>query len=157
MSEFDQALVEAYWQRFLDSLPDTANKPTVYDADAFGDNPELADELSALVVEGIKTATCDDLWYYEAEDLPLPYVGEWWIVIDGSGLPVAVTETREVEIRRYNEVDAAFAFDEGEGDRSLAHWRDAHKRYFSRTLPAIGREFAEDMPLVCVRFRVAYR
>ena len=67
------------------------------------------------LLTGIKTATCDDLWSYEAEDLPLPYVGEWWIVIDGSGLPVAVTETPEVELRRYNEVDAAFAFDEGRG------------------------------------------
>lgn len=157
MSEFDRSLIEAYWQRFLDSLPDTMDKPTVYDADAFGDNPALADELSALVVEGVKTATCGDLWYYEAKELPLPYVGEWWIVLDGSGRPVAVTETTEVEIRRYDEVDAAFAFEEGEGDRSLAYWREAHKRYFGRTLPAIGREFSEDMPLVCVRFQVAYR
>ena len=75
----------------------------------------------------------------------------------GSGRPVAVTETTEVEIRRYDEVDAAFTFEEGEGDRSLAYWREAHKRYFGRTLPAIGREFSEDMPLVCVRFQVAYR
>ncbi len=97
MSEFDRPLIEAYWQRFLDSLPDSVDKPTVYDADAFGDNPELADELAALVVEGIKTATCGDLWYYEANDVPLPYVGEWWIVLDGRGSPVAVTETMEVD------------------------------------------------------------
>ena len=157
MSEFNQTVIEAYWQRFLDSLPDTVDKPAMYSADAFGDNPELADELSALVVQGIKTATCGDLWHYQTQGLPLPCVGEWWIVLDGSGQPVAVTETTEVELRRYDAVDAGFAFDEGEGDRSLVYWREAHRSYFSRTLPAIGREFAEDMPLVCERFRVVYR
>lgn len=157
MSEFNQIVIEAYWQRFLASLPDTADKPAVYDADAFGDNPALADELAALVVQGIKTATCGDLWSYQAEGEALPTVGAWWIVLDGSGQPVALTEVVEVELRRYDEVDERFAFDEGEGDRSLAYWREAHRSFFSRTLPAIGREFAADMPLVCERFRVVYR
>jgi len=49
-------------------------------------------------------------------------------------------------------VDAAFAHDEGEGDRSLAFWRSAHRAYFTR----LG-QFAEDMPLCCERFRVVQR
>ena len=157
MNEYDPSLIDAYWQRFLDSLPSSAERPAAYAADAFGDSPKLADELAVLVVEGKKTATCGDLWSYQTEGVPFPYVGGWWIVLDGRGQPVAVTETTEVELRRYNEVDARFAFDEGEGDRSLAYWREAHRSYFSRMLPSIGREFAEDMPLVCERFRVAYR
>lgn len=157
MSDFDRTVVEAYWQRFLDSLPEDAARPARYEADAFGDNPELADELAALVVRGVKTATCGDLWSYQAEGLPLTAVGDYWIVLDGRGQPVAITEITAVEVRRYNEVDERFAFDEGEGDRSLAYWREAHRTYFGRTLPAIGREFAEDMPLVCERFRVVYR
>ncbi len=55
-----------------------------------------------------------------------------------------------------HEVDASFARDEGEGDLSLAYWRAAHERYFTRALPRIGRSFAPDMPLVCERFRVIY-
>lgn len=49
-----------------------------------------------------------------------------------------------------------FAAAEGEGDRSLAYWRAAHWRYFSRTLLTISRAPAEDMPLVCERFRLLY-
>jgi uncharacterized protein YhfF len=111
---------------------------------AFGDGAKLADELLDLVIRGIKTATCS------TEDEPnISAPGERWVVLDGRGAPRCVIESVEVSYRRYNEVDAAFAYDEGEGDRSLAHWRDAHRRYFGR----MGK-FSEDMMLMCERFRL---
>jgi uncharacterized protein YhfF len=111
---------------------------------AFGDGPELADELLELVIKGIKTATCS------TEDEPNTSApGERWMVLDGRRTPRCVIESVEVSYRRYNEVDAAFARDEGEGDRSLDHWREAHRRYFTR----MGK-FSEDMMLMCERFRL---
>jgi uncharacterized protein YhfF len=111
---------------------------------AFGDSPALADELLELVLKGVKTATCS------TEDEPnMSKPGERWIVLDGRGHPRCVIESTEVSFRRYGEVDAAFAHDEGEGDRSLAYWRSAHRRYFER----LGR-FSEDMMLMCERFRL---
>jgi uncharacterized protein YhfF len=111
---------------------------------AFGDGPELADELLDLVVKGIKTATCS------TEDEPNTSTpGERWIVLDGRGEPRCVIESTEVSYRRYNEVDAAFACEEGEGDRSLPHWRAAHRNYFGRQ-----GKFSEDMMLMCERFRL---
>ena len=111
---------------------------------AFGDSPALADELVDLVLKGVKTATCS------TEDEPNTLKpGERWIVLDGHGEPRCVIESTEVTYRRYSEVDAAFARDEGEGDRSLAYWREAHRRYFGR----LGR-FSEDMMLMCERFRL---
>jgi uncharacterized protein YhfF len=47
---------------------------------------------------------------------------------------------------------AAFAYDEGEGDRSLAFWQAAHRTYFTRK-----GQFAEDMLLYCERFRLIER
>ena len=111
---------------------------------AFGDSPTLADQLLQLVIKRVKTATCS------TEDEPNTSVpGERWIVLDGRGEPRCVIETTEVTYRRFNEVDATFAHDEGEGDRSLAYWRDAHRAYFGR----LGR-FSEDMRLMCERFRL---
>jgi len=55
-----------------------------------------------------------------------------------------------------NEVDANFARAEGEGELSLNDWREAHRNYFSRVLTKSGKEFSEDIPLVCERFRVIY-
>jgi uncharacterized protein YhfF len=121
--------------------------PTAYQglrSFAFGDSPALADELLELVLKGVKTATCS------TEDEPnMSKPGERWIVLDGRGHPRCVIESTEVSFRRYAEVDAAFAHDEGEGDRSLAYWRSAHRRYFER----LGR-FSEDMMLMCERFRL---
>ena len=94
---------------------------------AFGDGPELADELLDLVVRGIKTATCS------TEDEPnTSTLGERWIVVNGRGEPACVIELTEVTYRRFGDVDAAFAFEEGEGDRSLTYWRSAHRDYFGR-------------------------
>ena len=51
---------------------------------------------------------------------------------DGAGHSRAVIETIELTQRRFPEVDAAFAYDEGEGDRTLSYWRKAHETYFTR-------------------------
>ena len=111
---------------------------------AFGDRPELADELLGLVIRGVKIATCS------TEDEPNTSTpGERWIVLDGHGEPRCVIETTEVSYRRFDEVEANFAFEEGEGDRSLDHWRKAHRAYFTRQ-----GKFSEDMMLMCERFRL---
>ena len=68
---------------------------------------------------------------------------------DGQGRPRAILETVEVERRRFEGVDAAFAHDEGEGDRSLAYWRRAHTDYFTRR-----GEFQPGMEVYCERFRL---
>ena len=154
----DEGRVEAYWRAYLKTLP--AGSPARdegYVAEPFGDGPELADELGALILAGTKTATCSALWEWEAEGETPAQPGEKSIVLDGEGGPLCVIETTEVEIRRFDEVDEEFASDEGEGDCSLEYWREAHRRFFGRTLPKIGRGFAEDLPLVCERFRVVYR
>jgi hypothetical protein len=53
-------------------------------------------------------------------------------------------------------VDAAFAWDEGEGDRTLVSWLHDHEAFFRRFLPTIGLQFDPDMPTVFERFDVLY-
>ncbi len=150
--------VSAYWQKFLSTLPsDSPYRSKTYVAEGWGDSPEMADELGALIAQGIKTGTCSALWEWEAEGNPIPQTGLITIALDGRGEPLCIVETTNVSIRTYNEVDADFARSEGEGDLSLAYWREAHRNFFSRSLPVIGKEFSEDMPLVCERFRLIYK
>lgn len=115
---------------------------------AFGDSPALADELLALVLSGRKTATCGALRDYGGAE-PVPVVGRRDVVLDGQGRRAAVIETVEVNRRRFDEVDAEFARDEGEGDLSYEFWREAHEAYFER-----NGGFSPDMILVCERFRL---
>ena len=117
---------------------------TALESFSFGDSAGLADELCALVLAGLKRATC-----WAAADGLLTDLGKRMVMLDGSGRPRAVLETVEITKRRFHEVDAAFARDEGEGDLSLEDWRAAHRRYFSRK-----GQFAEDMLLYCERFVV---
>ncbi len=148
--------IQAYWQAYLSTLPANAEMPTRYEAWGFGDSSTMANDLGALVKSGTKTATCSLLWEYEFDGDPLPKVGEHSIILDGKGEPLCIIETIEVETKPYIEVDAQFAYDEGEGDRSLAFWREAHWRFFSRSCDRIGRTIDERMPLICERFRVVY-
>ena len=149
--------IEAFWQDYLDTLPVDSLKPqTLPEAWYFGDSAKMAVELGELVQQGIKIATCSLLWEYEYDGDPIPRADELSIIIDYDWNPLCIIETTEVEIKPYNEVDAQFAYDEGEGDRSLQYWRDAHWRFFSRSCQRIGREISETMPLICERFRVIY-
>lgn len=150
-------LVTSYWQTYLDTLPpDSPVRAERYIAEGFGNSPAMADELGDLVVRDIKTATCSALWEWQAEGGSLPEVGLKTIVLNGRGEPWCIIETTEVTIRAFNQVDTAFAYEEGEGDRSLAYWREGHCYFFSHSLPRIGRSFDETMPLVCERFRIIY-
>jgi uncharacterized protein YhfF len=116
---------------------------------AFGDSPQMADALLALVIAGKKTATCGALRDYPEGSEDMPVVGRRDVVLDGQGRPAALIETFEVTIRRFDEMDEQFAHEEGEGQRTLADWRAGHEAYFTR-----NGGFSPDMLLVCERFRL---
>ena len=156
--------IEAYWtvarsQARLTEIPGyfgpTPLEVLTPPAWAFGATPEHADELLALVLEGTKTATASALWDYEAEGEDLPQVGALSIVLDGAGHPRALLETTEVAVVPFDEVSAEHAYLEGEGDRTLADWREVHQRFFTEH-PLHDRGFAPDMPIVLERFRLLH-
>lgn len=149
--------LKLFWQEYLNTLPEVERGDLkMPKAWAFGDSAEMADELGDLVVAGIKQATASLLWEYEAEGSEIPKPRDLSIILDGRGLPICLIETVEVDVKPFNQVESQFAFDEGEGDRSLEFWRDAHWRFFTRTCREIGRVPTEDMPVVCERFKLIY-
>ncbi|HSY85523.1 MAG TPA: ASCH domain-containing protein [Verrucomicrobiae bacterium] len=112
---------------------------------SFGDSPEMADELLALVLAGLKRATC----WAAAQGTQGVEVGLRSVVTDGQGKRRAVIETIELTRRRFMDVDESFAYDEGEGNRTLDDWRAAHRDYFTRE-----GTYADDMEVYCERFRL---
>jgi uncharacterized protein YhfF len=132
-------------------------EPLPADRFAFGASPELADELAALVVAGTKRATTSLLADHTAASDPLPAPGDRSVVLDGAGTPVCVIETTSVDIRRFEEVDTRFAFDEGEGDRSLAWWRTEHEQVFRARCHELGVTFSPKLEVVCERFHVIWQ
>jgi uncharacterized protein YhfF len=149
----DPAEVAAFWDRCRQAsavaLPDTL--PPAW---CFGDTVELADELIDLVVHGPKRATAGALADFEAENETLPSVGDLHIATDGAMRPRALLEVTDVRIGALSSVDEGFAFDEGEGDRTLESWLDAHTWFFTRSYARLGLEFHPDIPVVFERFAV---
>ena len=131
----------------LDSVP-----PPAW---SFGAGAEQADELLGLVLAGTKTATAGALWDYQAEEEALPQIGTLSIILDSLGRARALIETTEVQVVPFDEVTEEQARLEGEGDLSLAHWRQVHQRFFTEVADH-DRGFSTDMPVVWERFRVLY-
>ena len=150
--------VEAFWEGYLGTLPaEHPHRHARPDVFAFGDSPSLANELAALVQLGDKQATASLPAEFTSAGLPLPVAGDLSIVTRADGGPVAIIELTEVRQVPFQGVDAAFAADEGEGDRTLAWWRTAHRAYFSRVSAKLGCEFDESTLVICQRFRLVWR
>lgn len=54
---------------------------------SFGDSPEMADELSGLVIRGIKTASCGSLDSLQVDEMA-PEISSHAIILNGQGVPV---------------------------------------------------------------------
>ena len=128
-----------------------------YDAYYYG-YPEQADEILAALLRGDKRATTGLKCLYELENEPLPQVGQYSVILDSHGLPRCITRISNVEITRFRDISEEYAFIEGEGDKSLKYWKDAHREVFTRECREdAGIEFSEDMECVCEYFEVVYQ
>jgi uncharacterized protein YhfF len=141
------------WHAFQEA---TGSAAELIGAFAFGDSPAMADELADLVLHGPKRATAGLLLEHEHDGEPVPRPADCWVVLNGRGEPVCVIQTTEVQVKPLHEVDAAFAWAEGEGDRSLAWWRQAHDRYFSRRCGELGVAFSAEVIVVFERFDLVW-
>jgi uncharacterized protein YhfF len=113
---------------------------------AFGDSAEMAEELLDAVLAGEKTGTT----WASAFGRMGGKVGRLFVIQDGQGRDRALVEVTEFTERRFDAMDDAdFARSEGEGDRSLAHWRQVHEAFFTRQ-----GVFAADMPIWCCTFKL---
>lgn len=160
MPPLDLAAAAQMWDDYRKSC---ATDPGGYVVEYFGDSPALADSLLREVTHGQKRATSSLENEYLAENEPLPQVGSHWIASDGTGRPQIILRTCEVALRSFDQVDADFAYAEGEDDRSLASWRREHEKFWKRTQQAdFGKNWEPGMTtvpgerIVCERFEVVW-
>jgi uncharacterized protein YhfF len=161
----DDAAIEAFWvlarrQARFGTLPGYLGPSTLEvltpPAWSFGADPEQADRLLQLVLEGTKTATSSAREDYDLDGERLAEPGSLGILLDGRGRPRALVAVTAVEVKPFDEVTEADAYAEGEGSRTLAEWRTAHEDFFTRHDPH-GRGFRPDMPVVVERFEVLHQ
>lgn len=143
--------VEEFWASYR-AASGVADQP--YEVVSFGDSPALADELLALVRAGRKRGTASLLRDYTAETVPKP--GDHVLVLDGAGTPACIWRSAQIDIRPFIEVGEDFAAAEGEGDGSLAFWREGHSRYFGRQAAREDFPMHDRIEVVCERFEVVW-
>ena len=123
------------------------------DAWAFGVDPDL---LADLVFTGEKTATASAYDLYAVEDEPLPQEGTFDVILDSKDQAVCIVEITKVSVQPFHQVSADHAYKEGEGDKSLAYWRQVHEDFFRDCLGEAGLTFTPDSKVVLEEFRKVY-
>ncbi len=144
---------EEMWADYCATHCPTGGAAGSFTVEAFGvPGSDLAQELAELIMAGRKRATAGLLADYEAADELLPQAGDHTVVLDAGGDGVCIIRVSEVQLRPFGEVDEEFAFDEGEGDRTLATWRRAHRDFFA----GLGWEVDDATMMVLVRFELVW-
>ncbi len=122
----------------------------------FCDNEIDANECASLVLNNIKTATSPSLWWHQAHAEPIPQVGDLNIVTNWQGEAQCIIETTHVSVVAFDQISAEYAALEGEGDKSLAYWQRVHWQYYHRELAGTDFSPREDMPIICMMFKVVF-
>ncbi len=145
--------VVKFWQEFCAENPEV-NPKEPYQIWFFGNSQKMACELAELVVSGKKHATASLVEFNENHPAVAPVDAGFSIVTDFEDVPLCVIQTTEIRHLPFDEVDAQFAFDEG--DRTLEDWREGHRRYFTKEAAEYNLKFNEKSLVCCERFKLLY-
>jgi uncharacterized protein YhfF len=121
---------------------------------SFGDPGPMRQRLTALALLGTKVATAG-LWQqdYVDEGEAVEVVGERQALLGDDGKVAGVIEITRVETYRFGDVPWEFADAEGEGFRSIEHWREGHRSFYAKR----NIDVDEATSVVCVWFRLVDR
>ena len=145
--------IEAFWLEYQRAC---GVQVEGFSATALGHSRAVADELSALIRSGDKRAHATLERDFEAEGDDLPRPGEHIVVLDGRGTPQVIVRIKHVERRYFNDIDDEFAFECGEGDRTLAWWLVAYRQEFAERAEAQGFQVGEKAVLILEYFELVW-
>ena len=138
------------WDRYRLTEPRGSSEAPL--AEHFCDNEEDANICVGLILKGLKKASSSALVAYQEAGEALPQPGKLLIVTDWAEKAKALIQTHTVTVRRFSDVPVSFAKLEGEGDGTLAWWRNARRTFWERTLS--GHVVDDNMYVVCEEFEV---
>lgn len=148
-------LIANYWEEFQERnlAYQNTDEPNAF---YFCANKNDANECAELVVKKIKQATSPSVWWFKNNDFDFPKVGDLAIVTNWDNEPKAIIRTKKVEIVKFKDIKASYAFIEGEGDKSLAYWKKVHWDYYSNEMKGSDEFPTEEMEIVCEYFETIW-
>lgn len=148
--EGEQMKPQEMWNAYKQINPSIGDE---IDAWAFGVEADL---LADLVLKGEKTATASAYDLYAVDNDPLPQEGTFDVILDSQDQAVCIVEVTKVSVQPFHQVSADHAYKEGEGDKSLAYWRQVHEEVFTEWMSEAGLTFTPDIKVVLEEFRKVY-
>ena len=151
----DNASARNMWGDYLDKhLEDAFHEApkTIH----FFDNEKDANESVKLVNKGIKKATSDSLIAIQCRNEKLPKIGDFTVVTDWNGKAQCIVKTIKVQLKPFFSINEQYAKIEGEGDKSLTHWKKIYLEYYTKELKVFRRVPNESMIVVCQEFEKVF-
>ncbi len=146
--------VKEMWDKYISISGKSINTP--YESWHFCNNEADANELAKLTLLGIKRATASLYKSFEAENEPIPKIGDLIVITNWDSEAVCIIEVKKVEILPFKDITKEHAKIEGEGDKSLEYWRRGHINFFTEETKELGIEFNEELEVIFETFQVVY-
>lgn len=125
------------------------NKADYFECFAFGNSPQMADELLELVLAGKKTATVSVI----LEDEPHPQIRDVSLVLNGKGEPACTIRTIYLETVRFCDLTWEMVRQEGE-DETFEQWKTGNYGYWMQDAAQRGYIFTEETMITFEQFEV---
>lgn len=125
------------------------NQADYFECFAFGNSPEMADELLELVLAGKKTATVSVI----LEEEPQPQIGDVSLVLNGRGEPACTIRTTYLETVRFCDLTWEMVRQEGE-DETFEQWKTGNYGYWTQDAARRGYTFTEETMMTFEQFEV---
>lgn len=119
----------------------------------FGEDSKSNKQMSALVLSGIKKATCTLFESYALDMINLPKIGDYYILTDTKDQAICVIKNVNVSIMAFNQMYWELAKKEGEAS-SMDEWQDIHFELFEEEAIDLGIEFTKSSLIVFEEFEV---
>jgi uncharacterized protein YhfF len=147
--------IDEYFNLFLKDSGRSAKDTSFAGEITFGLDEEECNWFIQRVLSGEKKANTCSLESMELDLEPIPKKGEFSVLTDYYGKPVAVLETLDVQIIGFNNISWEMAQKAGNAN-SMEEWREAEIQYLEEDGELMGYEFSSSMPIVFEEFKVVY-
>lgn len=151
------AEIDNFWNAYLLTLPEAERNLTYSEAESWGNSDELADTIAAAILSGAKTTTSRLEWERQKSNDPGEKIGDISIVLDGKQRPVCIVQVVDIFLKPFDQVDAAFVYNYGEGSRDMDFWNKNMWDYYVGECAEIGLQATRDMPMICTVFKVIFK
>lgn len=145
------------WQTFCDSVGSANTLSDCFVEASYAGNRESTDALLGLYLAGKKFAGSSLTQDFITAGDPLPKVGNHWIILDSNDDPRCIVKTIDIETYKFKDVPARVALAEGEGDRSIDHWKHSHALFFASSLEKWGLTEINEAEVVTEYFEVKWK